>query len=243
MKNFKIYAFLSFLYLGSSSVLAQNQANGIKHPLSWEFQLGSNYLTNSNLSKNYPFQNANCVSGNFYTYVDFQIKSFTFRTGIGVASQNFGLNKMLVKNGDKTEFQNFNSNYNYRYSYFQKMFIEIPFGLTYATQYNKNHRCFEYEAGVKFGYLIYNESRYSVKNNNKEYSVFSENNLQQLNPFQFGTYVKFSSRKIQLNRILGTSFSISSQYNFSQVFNNDNYTPTYSYSFMLGMGLFINKTH
>lgn len=243
MKNFKTYVFLAFLYLGSSSISAQTQTNRINYPLSWELLLGANYLTNSNLSKNHPFQNVNCVSANFYTYVDFQLKSFIFRPGIGVASQNFGLNKMIVKNGDKTEFQNFSSNSNYRYSCLQKMFIEMPLGLTYTTQYNKNHRCFEYEAGVKFGYLIYNESQYSVKNTTKEYTVFSENNLPQLNPFQFGTYVKFSSRKIQLNRILGTSFSLSSHYNFSQVFKHDNFTPTQSYSFMLGMGLFINKPH
>ncbi len=241
MKNFKIYAFLTFLHLGSSACLAQNQTNKVKYPMSWEFQLGSNFLTNANLSKNYPLQNVNSLSANFYTYVDFQLNSFIFRPGFGIASQNFGLNKMLVNNGNKTEFQNFSNNY--RYSYFQKMFIEIPLGLAYASQYNKNHRCFEYEAGLKFGYLIYKESRYSLKNNSEEYAVFSENNLPQLNPFQFGTYLKFSSRKIQLNPLLGTSFSVSSQYNLSSVFNTDNNTPTHSYSIMLGMGLFINKSN
>ena len=75
MKNFKMYAFLSFLYLGSSSGLAQNQTNKVKYPMSWEFQLGSNFLTNSNLSKNYPLQNVNSLSANFYTYVDFQIRN------------------------------------------------------------------------------------------------------------------------------------------------------------------------
>ena len=209
--------------------------------MSWEMQLGFNYLTNKKKKKNLPYQNIKSFSGNFYSYVDFQRKSFIFRPGFGVASQNFGLNKMIVVNGDKTEFQNFSSNSNYQYSYLQKMFIEIPLGLIYTTPYNTTQRCFEYEAGVKFGYLIYSESQYLLTISSKEYTVFTEKNLPQLNPFQFGTYIKFSSRKIQLNRTLGTSFSISSQYNFSQVFEYGNNTPTQSYSLMLGVGLFINK--
>lgn len=209
--------------------------------MSWELQLGSNHLTNTNISKNQPFQSIKSISGSFYNYVDFQRKSFIFRLGIGVSSQNFGLNKKIVANGDKTEFQDFSSNSNYQYSYLQKMFIEIPLGLIYTTQYNKKQRCFEYETGVKFGYMIYSESQFLLTINSKEYTVFTEKNLPQLNPFQIGTYIKFSSRKIQLNRTLGTSFSISSQYNFSRVFENGNNTPTQSYSFLLGMGLFIHK--
>lgn len=90
--------------------------------------------------------------------------------------------------------------------------------------------------------MIYSESQYLLKISTKEYTVFTEKNLPQLNPFQFGTHFKFSSRKIQLNRTLETSFSISSQYNFSQVFEYGNNTRTQSYSFMLGMGFFINRS-
>ena len=239
MKSLKIVPLIVFcVYLQGK---AFSQTNSIKYPMSWELQLGSNYLTNNNLSKNHPYQNIKSISGNFYSYVDFQKKSFILRPGIGMSSQNFGLNKMIVVNGDKTEFQNFSSNSNYQYSYLQKMFIEIPVGFIYTTQNNKKQRYFEYEIGVKFGYLIYSESQYLLKISPKEYTVFTEKNLPQLNPFQFGTYIKFSSRKIQLNRTLGISFSISSQYNFSEVFEYGNNTPTQSYSFMLGMGFFINK--
>lgn len=137
MKNFKIYAFLTFLFLGSK---AFSQTNSIKYPMSWEMQLGFNYFTNNSLSRNRPYQNIKSISGNFYSYVDFQKKSFIFRPGIGIASQNFGLNKMIVVNGDKTAFQNFSSNSNYQYSYLQKMFIEIPVGFIYTTQNNKMQR-------------------------------------------------------------------------------------------------------
>lgn len=239
MKSLKTFPLIVFCLCLQGIVFSQT--NSIKYPMSWELQLGSSFLTNTTLSKNHPYQSIKSISGNFYSYVDFQRKSFIFRPGIGVASQNFGLNKMIVVNGDQTEFHNFSSNFNYQYSYLQKMFIEIPLGLLYTTQYNTKQRYFEYETGVKFGYLIYSESQHLLKISPKEYTVFTEKNLPQLNPFQFGTYIKFSSRKVQLNRTLGTSFSISSQYNFSQVFDNGNNTPTQSYSFMLGMGLFINK--
>ncbi len=239
MKSIKIIQLVIFCIWSHNKIAGQ--VKSIKYPLSWELQLGSNYLTNSSLSKNYPLQSTKSISGNFYTYVDFQVKSFIFRPGIGVASQNFGLNKLVTKKGGKTTFEDFNNSYNYQYSYLQKMFVEIPLGFIYTTQQNKNHRCYEYEVGFKLGYLLHNESQYLIKKNSNEYSVISESNLQQLNPFQFGTYVKFSSRKIQLTRTLGTSFSISSQYNFSQVFKNDNGTPSQSYSLILGMGLFINR--
>lgn len=238
MKSLKITQIIIYCIWFYSNIIGQ--VNTIRFPLSWEMQLGTNFLTNSNLSKNDPLKSTECISGNFYTYVHFQIKSFIFRSGIGVASQNFGLNKIVIKNGAKTIFENFNNAYDYQYSYLQKMFIEMPLGFLYTTQYNKNHRCFEYEIGIKPGFLLHNESQYLIKKNRNEYTVISEDNLPQLNPFQFGTYFKFSSRKIKLNQILGTSFSISSQYNFSRVFKKDNGTPTQSYSIMLGMGLFIN---
>lgn len=239
MKSIKILPIIIFCVYFHGK--AFSQTNGIKYPMSWELQLGTNYLTNNNLSENHPYQNLKSISGNFYSYVDFQKKFFVLRSGIGMSSQNFGLNKMIVVNGNLTEFQNFISNSNYQYSYLQKMFIEIPVGIVYTTKNNKKQRIFEYEIGVKFGYLIYSESQYLLKISSKEYTVFTESNLPQLNPFQLGTYIKLSSRKIPLNSTLGTSFSISSQYNFSEVFEYANNTPTQSYSFMLGMGLFINK--
>jgi hypothetical protein len=218
------------------------QRKAIYLPLQWQLQVGCNYLTNTHWSSNKPLQDAQTLSGAFYTFLDLPLKKsgelspFRIHIGIGPNIQTFGLDKLIRYKNDQTIFVAFKPDEQYLYSYLQQVFVDVPLGFIYCPSAQVP---FDLETGGIAGYQVYSEHRFCIATANGSI-VQTDEHIKNLNPFHYGVYGKVCCNRLSSGHTYGLSYSISGNYYFSELFKSVNDTPTKNFSILLGIGFLIN---
>jgi hypothetical protein len=228
--------------LSSDSTL--KKTNRCLSHLSWELQLGSSFLTNTNLSANRPLTDSKTMSGSFFTNISIPFirkeaahsPSLAVYIGIGTTIQTFGLNKIIEDSNNTTAFIDFPTS-NIRYSYLQQIFIAAPISLSYQPFLSKN---LILQVGGIAGYLVYKEHVVHTIEPH-EYSIRSTEHINNLNPFQYGIQGKINFKCANAKHSLGCIYSISGNYYISELFKSVNDTPTNNFSILAGIGFFIHR--
>lgn len=212
------------------------------HPcLSWELELGSSFLTNTNVSANRPLADSKTMSGSYFTNMILPLTGkerhpFAAHIGVGVVIQTFGLNKIIENDHHTSAFAGFPSS-NIRYSYLQEIFVAAPVGFVYSPF---RSRKLELEIDGIAGYLVYKEHQFYTTETDG-YSIHSTERIHNLNPFQYGLRGKMNLLHFRESRSFGCIFSISGNYYISELFKPINNTHTKSFSIMVGIGFFIHR--
>jgi hypothetical protein len=210
--------------------------------LSWELQLGSNFLTNTSVSANRPLADPKTWSGSFFTDLILPLEKkevhhspyFSMHIGIGTTIQTFGLNKIIQHVNSTTAFIDF-PNSNIRYSYLQQIFIAAPVGVSYRPCKN-----LELELDGIVGYLLFKEhSFYTAEKHG--YIIQTTEHIDNMNPFQYGLRGKINFFHYRTGRPFGCMYSISGNYYISELFKSANNTPTKNFSILAGIGFFIHR--